>query len=109
MVASFIKRILVTSLIRLPILELNHLSSDCVKKIDNITIFFQDLDILGSAMSLRQKIDSFNITRNLTSQRKETETESDVNAQFTSLDMKLVLKRELNPNNYVTIKIQNLH
>lgn len=52
-----------------------------------------DFDILGSAMSLRQKIDSFNMTRNLTSQRKEAEKSSDVNVQFTSLDVKLVLKR----------------
>lgn len=46
-------------------------------------------------MSLRQKIDAFNMTRNLTSQRKEAEKSSDVNVQFTSLDVKLVLKREI--------------
>lgn len=46
-------------------------------------------------MSLRQKIDSFNMTRNLTNQRKEAEKASDVNVQFTSLDVKLVLKRKL--------------
>lgn len=44
-------------------------------------------------MSLRQRIDSFNMTKNLTNQRKEAEKSSDV--QFTSLDVKLVLKREL--------------
>lgn len=53
------------------------------------------MDILGSAMSLRQKIDSFNMTKNLTSQRKEAEKSSDVNVQFTSLDVKLVLKRKI--------------
>jgi len=62
-------------------------------------IFPKDFDILGSAMSLRQKIDSFNVTRNLTSQRKETEQCSDVNVQFTSLDVKLVLKRKINIQN----------
>lgn len=46
-------------------------------------------------MSLRQKIDSFNMTRNLTNQRKEAEKASDVNVQFTSLDVKLVLKRNI--------------
>lgn len=46
-------------------------------------------------MSLRQKIDSFNMTKNITNQRKEAEKASDVNAQFTSLDVKLVLKRKL--------------
>lgn len=46
-------------------------------------------------MSLRQKIDSFNMTRNLTNQRKEAEKASDVNIQFTSLDVKLVLKRKI--------------
>lgn len=44
-------------------------------------------------MSLRQKIDSFNMTKNLTNQRKEAE-KTDVNVQFTSLDLKLVLKRK---------------
>lgn len=46
-------------------------------------------------MSLRQKIDSFNMTRNLTNQRKEAEKDSDVNVQFTSLEMKLVLKSKM--------------
>lgn len=46
-------------------------------------------------MSLRQKIDSFNMTKNLTNQRKEAEKASGVNVQFTSLDVKLVLKREI--------------
>lgn len=55
----------------------------------------KDFDILGSAMSIRQKIDSFNMTRNLTNQRKEAEIASDVNIQFTSLDVKLVLKRKI--------------
>lgn len=59
-------------------------------------IFLKDFDVLGSAMSLRQKIDSFNMTKNLTSQRKEAEKSSDVNVQFTSLDVKLVLKRKIN-------------
>lgn len=45
-------------------------------------------------MSLRQKIDSFNMTRNLTNQRKEAE-KADVNVQFTSFDVKLVLKRKI--------------
>lgn len=45
-------------------------------------------------MSLRQKIDSFNMTKNLTNQRKEAE-KTDVNVQFTSLDVKLVLKRKI--------------
>jgi len=52
-------------------------------------------------MSLRQKIDSFNMTKNLTSQRKEAEKSSDVNVQFTSLDVKLVLKREINTQNII--------
>jgi len=46
-------------------------------------------------MSLRQKIDSFNMTKNLTNQRKEAEEASDVNMQFTSVDVKLVLKRKI--------------
>lgn len=51
-------------------------------------------------MSLRQKIDSFNMTKNLTNQRKEAEKASGVNVQFTSLDVKLVLKRKIiNLNN----------
>lgn len=45
-------------------------------------------------MSLRQKIDSFNMTKNLTNQRKEAE-KADLNVQFTSLDVKLVLKRNV--------------
>lgn len=53
---------------------------------------FKDYDFLGSAMSLRQKIDSFNMTKNLTNQRKEAE-KADLNVQFTSLDVKLILKR----------------
>lgn len=60
-----------------------------------LNFIFQDFDILGSAMSLRQKIDSFNMTKNLTNQRKEAEKASDVNIQFTSLDVKLVLKRKI--------------
>lgn len=52
-------------------------------------------------MSLRQKIDSFNMTKNLTSQRKEAEKSSDVNVQFTSLDVKLVLKRKINIQNII--------
>jgi len=64
-------------------------------------IFLKDFDILGSAMSLRQKIDSFNMTKNLTSQRKEAEKSSDVNVQFTSLDVKLVLKRKINIQNII--------
>jgi len=64
-------------------------------------IFLKDFDILGSAMSLRQKIDSFNMTKNLTSQRKEAEKSSDVNVQFTSLDVKLVLKRKINTHNII--------
>jgi hypothetical protein len=35
------------------------------------------------------------MTRNLTNQRKEAEKASDVNVQFTSLDVKLVLKRKI--------------
>lgn len=66
-------------------------------------IYLKDFDILGSAMSLRQKIDSFNMTKNLTSQRKEAEKSSDVNVQFTSLDVKLVLKRKINIQNIVNI------
>jgi len=58
-------------------------------------LIFKDFDILGSAMSLRQKIDSFNMTKNLTNQRKEVEKSSDINMQFTSLDVKLVLKRKI--------------
>jgi len=46
-------------------------------------------------MSLRQKIDSFNMTKNLTNQRKEAERICDINTQFTLLDVKLVLKRKI--------------
>lgn len=62
---------------------------------NKVNAFFKDFDIRGSAMSLRQKIDSFNMTKNLTNQRKEAEKASGVNVQFTSLDVKLVLKRKI--------------
>ncbi|VVC40207.1 Hypothetical protein CINCED_3A023147 [Cinara cedri] len=69
------------------------LSVPLPKKAKELDDNLHDFDILGSAMSLRQKIDSFNMTKNLTNQRKEAEKASDVNVQFTSLDVKLVLKR----------------
>lgn len=55
-------------------------------------------------MSLRQKIDSFNMSKNLTSQRKDSEKASDINVQFTSVDVKLVLKRK-RENNIVKFKL----
>ncbi|XP_050421691.1 intermembrane lipid transfer protein Vps13-like isoform X3 [Adelges cooleyi] len=55
--------------------------------------YSDDFDLLGSAMSLRQKIDSFNMSKNLTNQRKDSEKASDINVQFMSLDVKLILKR----------------
>lgn len=71
---------------------------DFLKKIKMYKLnFFKEFDILGSALSLRQRIDSFNMTKNLTNQRKEAEKASDV--QFTSLDVKLILKRKIIINN----------